>query len=172
MERPQLEAELERVHAKGFAWALTCCEGDRAEAEDVLHGSYLKVLEGRARFEGRSRFDTWLFGVIRVTARERRRGWWRQAARLGLWWRDRDRAAEPDPGGSEEQVAGLRRALAMLSTRQAEVLHLVFYQGLTIEGAAEVLGLRVGTARTHYERGKARLRVLLERQGGTHDGAG
>ena len=38
---------------------------------------------------------------------------------------------------------------------------LVFYQELTIQEAAEVLALPVGTARTHYERGKARLRQML-----------
>jgi len=38
----------------------------------------------------------------------------------------------------------------------------VFYQDLTIQEAAEVLAMPVGTARTHYERGKERLRLLLE----------
>jgi RNA polymerase sigma-70 factor (ECF subfamily) len=37
----------------------------------------------------------------------------------------------------------------------------VFYQEMSIAAAAEVLGVSLGTARTHYERGKARLRLLL-----------
>src|SRR5437016_2785519 len=70
MEPRDLENELARVHPEGFAWAVRCCFGDRNEAEDVLHLAYVKVLEGRARFEGRSSFKTWLFGVIRRTALE------------------------------------------------------------------------------------------------------
>jgi RNA polymerase sigma-70 factor (ECF subfamily) len=40
-------------------------------------------------------------------------------------------------------------------------MHLVFYQELSLQEAAEVLRIPLGTARTHYERGKARLRQLL-----------
>src|SRR5215471_13030965 len=66
-------AEIERLHAAGFAWAMACCERDRERAEDVLQTSYLKILDGKARFEGRSTFKTFLFGVIRRTASEERR---------------------------------------------------------------------------------------------------
>ena len=52
-------------------------------------------------------------------------------------------------------------ALETLSARQRDVLHLVFYQELTIAAAAEVLGISVGSARAHYERGKANLRRIL-----------
>ena len=38
---------------------------------------------------------------------------------------------------------------------------LVFYQELSVAEAASVLGISVGTARTHYQRGKQRLRELL-----------
>ena len=49
-----------------------------------------------------------------------------------------------------------------LSERQRSLLHLVFYHGLTVDDAADALGISVGSARTHYARGKARLAVLLD----------
>lgn len=143
---------------------MRCCRNDRAEAEDVLHESYAKVLDGRAWFEGRSTFKTWLFGVIQRTAREQARWGWLRLTRLERWWEQSIRHnSDGDGHGSEddERVGGLRVALSHLSPRQQQVLHLVFYQELTIQEAAEVLAMPVGTARTHYERGKARLRQLL-----------
>lgn len=152
-------------HRQAFAWAVRCCQGDRSDAEDVLHTAYCKVLDGKARFDGHSSFTTWLFGVVRRTAQEEARWRWLSVARLERWWQEAaaDGQAQDDAPGrdGDDRVACLQAALPQLSVRQQEVLHLVFYQGLTIQEAAKVLGLPVGTARTHYERGKARLRHLL-----------
>src|SRR5438445_358202 len=73
MSPADLTAKLEELHAAAFGWALSCCSWDRAAAEDVLQATYLKLLDGRARFDGRSTFRTFVFGVIARTAREARR---------------------------------------------------------------------------------------------------
>ncbi|MEW5917730.1 MAG: RNA polymerase sigma factor [Gemmatimonadota bacterium] len=158
-----LRAELARVHLESHAWAVRCCRRDASEAGDVLHRSYMKVLDGTARYEGRSTFKTWFFGVVRHTAREHARQGWLRLARLERWWQQREPNEEPT--SDDERVGRLRTVLTSLSRRQQEVLHLVFYQNLSINEAADVLDMPVGTARTHYERGKARLRALLEREG-------
>src|SRR6476659_6962031 len=66
--RADWEATLESLHPSSFAWALGCCGRNREDAEEVLQDVYLKILEGKARFEGRSTLKTWLFAVIRKTA--------------------------------------------------------------------------------------------------------
>jgi RNA polymerase sigma factor (sigma-70 family) len=169
----QLEAQLEENHQAAFGWALANCGWDREMAEDVLQTAYLKVVDGRARFDGRSSLRTWLFGVIRRTASEERR---RRAVRRVVTLevvRGRHEEAEGGTSPAEEvvrleQSRRLIQALGMLPSRQQQVLHLVFYQDMTIAEAAEVLGVSVGTARTHYERGKQRLRDLLGKE--TRDG--
>jgi RNA polymerase sigma factor (sigma-70 family) len=161
VDKPDIRCVLAQHHAASFGWALACCGRDREEAEDVLQASYLKILEGRARFDGRSSAKTWLFGVIRRTAVEERR-------RRIFRWRIHDSHAVQAPlTYSSDDALGdepLVPALAQLARRQREVLHLVFYQGLTIEDAAAVMRVSVGTARTHYERGKQRLRTYLRHE--------
>jgi RNA polymerase sigma-70 factor (ECF subfamily) len=170
MSEPSQEQRLEEIHPESFGWAVQCCGGDRQEADDVLQTTYLKVLDGRARFDGRSSLKTWLFGVIRRTAAERRRARWARDL-VALRWRNGHPApaAVPTPeaqSGDAETARELRGALASLPARQREVLHLVFYQDLTVEEAAEVLGISPGSARTHYHRGKAALRARLPQREG------
>jgi RNA polymerase sigma-70 factor (ECF subfamily) len=162
----ELEATLAGLHAESFGWALSCCGWDRADAEDVLQTTYLRVVSGRARFAGRSAFRTWLFGVIRHVAREHHRRARMQLAgaeRLALEAAGADEAgaASDDPVERDEVRRRLLEALAELPPRQREVLHLVFYHDLTIAEAAEVMEVSLGSARVHYERGKSRLRSLL-----------
>lgn len=166
MEEPNLWAQVEQLHPESYGWALSCCSHNPAEAEDVLQTAYLKILEGRARFEGRAALKTWLFSVIRLTAAdERRRHWLR---RLGLEKLGREPGRAPEPVGKGDaldearRLSLLRNAVSKLPRRQQEVLHLVFYQELTVEEAAAVMGVSLGSARTHYDRGKRRLGEHLE----------
>jgi RNA polymerase sigma-70 factor (ECF subfamily) len=174
MSPNELETRLERLHEESFGWALSCCRGERARAEDVLQSAYVRVLSGRAVYGGRSLFRTWLFGVIRRVALEEYRRARRERARTVVLEHPAARLAADEkarPDGFESSRA-LRGALAQLPTRQREVLHLVFYQDLSIAEAAEVMEVSLGSARTHYERGKARLRTLLRVGGDERPAAG
>jgi len=166
MTGQDIAQELERLHSASFSWALSCCRRDREEAGEVLQASYLKVLEGRARFAGQSSFKTFLFGVIRRTASEHRRRRVLQALWLERWGRGMQptSAAEENSG---DLLQGLDAALARLSRRQREVIELRLQHEMTIEEAASALSISIGSARVHYTRAKERLRRLLDEKGRT-----
>ncbi len=166
---PGMRAKLQEHHQAGFGWAMTCCRLDREEAMEVLQASYVKILDGKAQFDGRSEFRTWMFGVIRRTAAEMRRRRIVREMALTKWLQ---RTPAPPPASSPDSVhettqvhRRLRQLLQKLSQRQQDLMHLVFYQEMTIEQAAGVLDITLGTARTHYKRGKAQLKKLLEESG-------
>ena len=135
---------------------MAACDYRRDDALDVVQTTYLKVLDGRARFAGRSSFRTWLFAVVRQTALDQRRRRRTRAELIRRWFEGRDIAEAPTP---EDDRVGerVRRALAALPRRQREVAELVFYQDLTIEEAAQVMAVSLGSARTHYDRAKRAL---------------
>ena len=168
MDIADLTAKLERLHASSFGWALSCCRRDYAEAEEVLQTVYLKIIEGKALFRGEASFKTWLFAVIRKTAiSEHRKSLLRKMKTtinpraLG----ERISCVEKPDAAFERSETQLRfqRALETLPSRQREVLHLVFYEDLSLRDAADVMNVTIGSARQHYQRGKRRLRESLER---------
>jgi len=145
---------------------MSCCGRNRADAEDVLSLAYDKVLSEQARFLGESTFKTWLFGVIRRTAiDERRKRIWRNVLLLRFFEAPPPVIAPDKTSEISERALALTLALTELSERQREVLHLVFYEGLTVRESADAMGVSVGTASLHYERGKARLGALLRAKG-------
>src|SRR5436190_20033321 len=118
----QLREQLAALHDECWGWALACCRGVRDTAEEVLHMSYHKVLDQRARHDGRSSFKTWLLSVIRLTALDHQRWTLRRLARfLGL-----EAAAEstdprpsaPDAMARAERCDAVRTALHRLAARQ------------------------------------------------------
>ena len=158
-----IEQELASHHPSAFGWALACSGRRRADAEDLLQDVYAKVLAGRAVFRGQSTFKTWLFGVIRLTALEHRR--WRWLRRREILVDEPADVPASVPLVDRATAEALARAMTQLSDRQREVLHLVFYEGLSIEEASRVMGVALGTGRVHYERGKAGLLAILNREG-------
>lgn len=166
MEPAELDWRLETLHKESFSWALTCCAGNASDAEDVLQTVYLHILEEKARYGGQAEFKTWLFSVIRNQAAKEMR---RQMVRRIFLLRQQDeppsrpRGLPPDAAlARTEWESAFEQALNALPRRQREVLHLVFYEDLAIDAAARVMGVSLGSARRHYERGKAKLRQQFQ----------
>ena len=166
MDIAELRSELEKLHSASFGWALSCCRRDHAEAEEVLQTVYLKIFEGKAHFRGEASLKTWLFAVIRKTAiGEYRKKLLRNLVFTAGTEKRTDAISTADPAPmifeKSELQKQFRVLLGKLPPRQREALHLVFYEDLSLSEAADVMGISIGSARQHYERGKKRLREWL-----------
>src|SRR5215471_3856324 len=135
MDNAQLRSQLEKLHPESYGWALSCCRRDSGDAEAVLQDVYLKILDGRARYDAKSSLKTWLFSVIRRTAAEHRRANLLRRLRLSndppaIEPFAKIESADDSVYRSELQVL-FTRALGALPSRQREVMQLVFYHELT-----------------------------------------
>ena len=165
MTDAELRTALDAHHSESYGWALSCCARSSVEAEAVLQTVYLKVLMGKARYDGKASFKTWLFAVIRRTAADERR---RQLLRRLLL--DRSQASpslaaaeRPDEVVYRAELQRLvREALTQLPRRQREVLQLVFYHDLSLAEAAQIMNVSLGSTRSHYDHGKRQFRRQME----------
>ncbi len=157
---------LEAIHSQLYGWALSRCGFDRPAAEDLMQEAYVQLLSGAARFNNKSSLKTFLFGVIQNLARSRFR---RIAVRMRLVRTFAAEAADAGPGEIETgdvESDQVWKAVEALPARQRDITELVFCKDMTIEQAAAVMGVSVGTGRVHYDRAKkaltGRLNALRE----------
>ena len=154
--------QVQELHRESYMWSLCCCNYDRDTAKDVLQTVYLKIYEERARFSQKSELKTWLFSVIRFTSLDYFR---KHALHIEPLNEDHQEIPIPEASAEIESEELFMNLLQSLSSQQREVLTLAFYHDLTLEEIARLMELSIGTARTHYERGKANVkRLLLEKK--------
>jgi RNA polymerase sigma-70 factor, ECF subfamily len=151
-----------------------------AVAEEVVQDTWLAVLRGLARFEGRSSLRTWMFTILvnraRTTGvREQRTvpigdaGPVVDASRFGP---DGAWSAPPEHWieEAEERIeAGkltglLRTAIDGLPARQREVVLLRDVEGLSGAEVCSVLAISEANQRVLLHRGRGKLRQVLEAQ--------
>jgi len=154
MKKSLLQNILKEHHSSAYIWARQCCSFDEELAKDVLQLVYLKILEGKAVYGEKSSLKTWLFSVIKFTAAESKR---KEHQTTTL-----DEVADFTGAEEDEVHQDTHEELIMLlPRRQQEVLLLVFYHNLTLEKAAEIMDISLGSVRTHYDRGKKNLKEII-----------
>jgi len=164
--RPLYERYKDKVH--NTAYRIT---GDATLAADVVHDVFVRVYERLEQFSFRSRFSSWLYRVAVNLAtdavRRRSRERWLFAGRLG----SRESAggvfpaAEDGPADaaeSAETAEGVARAVAELSLKLREVVVLRYFEGLSYEEIAEVLGKSLGTVKSRLNRAHRKLGEKLQ----------
>jgi len=152
-----------RVRAQVTAWA-GAISGDRDDAEDIAQLVLLRLHERVAEFEGRSRFTSWLYRIVRNVsfarervARRRRALLERHAPELRA---DADAPARPDT----DIRALAERSLDSLPDAHRMVFEQVDLEGKRVVDVAAKLRLNPVTARGYLLRARraVRLRILAD----------
>jgi RNA polymerase sigma-70 factor (ECF subfamily) len=151
----------------------------RTVAEEVVQDTWLAVVRGVDRFEGRSSFKTWLFHILLNRARTTAGREYRSGVLVegdvddrfdgsGAWavppvpWSDR----VDDQMVAERLAQRVQEILPTLPEGQREVVVLRDIEGLGATEVAELLGLTDGNQRVLLHRGRARIRERLDAEMG------
>lgn len=157
--------ELYRDHARAlFGLLLKLTSGDRTRAEDVVQETLLRAWRHREVLDaGRDFIRPWLYTVARrIIIDQQRAQRVRPAEVSGEFLENRPELEDyVDRLLTAHQV---REALAELQPRHRAVLLEVYFHGLSVNEAAQVLGIPPGTvkSRTYYALRALRL-ALAER---------
>lgn len=151
---------LEAIHGQLYGWALSRCDFNNAAAEDLMQQAYVELLSGSARFDNKSSLKTFVFSVVQNLSRSRYR---RAVSRLRLVRQYELQAPTETAYSDEPEIdSSIWQTVQELPARQRDIIELVFCRELTIEQAAQVMGVSTGTGRVHYDRAKKALRSKLK----------
>jgi len=139
---------------KRLAYLLT---GDLDTAEDLLQSAYAKALPRWSRIRAYDQPDAYM---RRVLVNGRTSIWRRSRGREVLTDHLPERAA-PDAMARSDEAEALRSALLALPAKQRAAVVLRFYCDLSEAETAALMGVSVGTVKSHTSRGLAHLRELV-----------
>jgi RNA polymerase sigma-70 factor (ECF subfamily) len=147
--------------------------GRRDEVDDLIQETWLRVLERGGSYNGRSRFEPWLFTIARnltIDHMRKRRG-------LSLDDDTKQGNADLSPASNapspfalaarSEDSQRLAQSLQTLDFVYREALLLRFQEDLSLQEIATVVGAPVSTVASRIYRGLATLRAQLD--GGKHE---
>ncbi len=173
---PELLDQLIETYQHRLLRYLLFLTGKREVAEDLFQETWMRVLLRGAQYNGKARFDTWLFTIARNLVIDLSRK--RQMASLDEMSEagEDERPFEVAIGGpspfeqfaSREDRAEVAEVLLKLEPNYREVLTLRFHEEMSLEEIAGVTRAPLSTVKSRLYRGLAALKPEVEQLRQSH----
>ena len=162
MTREQFIGQVKQEQEPLRRFLLGLCSGNEAEADDIAQEALVRAYLAMDRFEGRSRFSTWLFRIAYNCFYDRlKTASCNTAESLSP-------AAERVSGGEmpDEQFRyqALYRAIDALSPDEKAVILLFYMEDRPILEIAKITSLSVSAIKSRLHRGRLHLKHYLENE--------
>jgi RNA polymerase sigma-70 factor, ECF subfamily len=135
------------------------------EADAVVVETMYEVWKVAGKFQGASRVETWLLGIAKYKSLDKLRARDTDSDDID----DHADSLADDAPGVEQLVYAKERAHTLsdcideLPKDQSEALHLVYFEGASVEEVAEVQAIPGGTVKTRLFHARKKLKDCLER---------
>jgi RNA polymerase sigma-70 factor (ECF subfamily) len=131
-------------------------------AEDLAQETLVEAWGSLARFDGRCRFSTWLYGILRhrFLKGRRRQNAVRPFASDALGQEPCTARSPEESAEVSEDAQRVRQAVASLPEEHRLVVELRYFAGATLEEIAAALGCPLGTVKSRLHHALDKLRQM------------
>jgi RNA polymerase sigma factor (sigma-70 family) len=153
-------AELVRRHQSQLRASLRKMTGGNVElSDDIAQETFILAWKNIKSFRYEAKFSTWLYRIAF-------NAWQSEVRKKHELPMDDENAPEPEPVAPESDRTGVRRDLARamsgLTDGERNAILQCYYNDLSHEEAAMVLGMPLGTVKTNILKAKEKMRAALE----------
>jgi RNA polymerase sigma-70 factor, ECF subfamily len=148
-----------RGHGAAVAHYAASLTGNHDSGLDVLQEVRIKVIRGIGKLKDPGALRSWLYSITHGVAVDRIR---RNASRERAEAVDLEDFQEADePSFAAEDAAAIHQALGEIGLKHREMLVLHFFEDLSIEEIAKVVGSSEGTVKSRMHYAKRAMKEIL-----------
>jgi RNA polymerase sigma-70 factor (ECF subfamily) len=157
-DREALRVVFEAYRDKVYSLALCYLNGDAAAAKDLTQEVFVKLMTRLEQFRGDAEFTTWLYRVVANACwmNAQRRRWFSLEDSVEVGHMVVRRSLETMQF-EREMADGVNSAVAQLKPKLRIAILLKYFDDLSYQEIASVLGCSVGTVASRLNRGHALL---------------
>jgi RNA polymerase sigma-70 factor, ECF subfamily len=152
------------VSRRVYAFALNHLR-DEARAEDAVIEAMYEVWNHPERFDGSSKFSTWVLGIARYKIlnvfRQDRHKYDELTEEMGESIANDDIPAL-DVIAAREREAGVRNCMEKLNDQQRECMHLVFFESMSLNEVAGLQQCPENTVKTRLFHARQKIKSCLQ----------
>ena len=154
--RQSLEELIEAYQKSLYAAAFNICR-NTDDANDVVQDTFIQYYTTKKQFQDEEHLKAWLLRVAINRAKDISRSFWKKN-RLSI-----EDYADAVPFESREET-GLFEAVMRLPEKYREVIHLNYYEDLSIKETARILRITEGSVKMRLSRGRSFLRDVFKEE--------
>ena len=127
---------------------------NKADTEDLVQSTFIKMIENREKFEDLNRLKAWLIITASNLCRNSLKSWWRRNV-------DIDTIPETEDINYCRTDETLNQILA-LPDKYKTVVYLYYYEGYSCREISEMMKINDSTLRSQLRTGRKLLKLILE----------
>ena len=156
--RQSLEELIEAYQKSLYAAAFNICR-NTDDANDVVQDTFIQYYTTKKQFQDEEHLKAWLLRVAVNRAKDITRSFWRRN-KISI-----EEYAEEIPFENQEDRE-LFEAVMKLPEKYRDVIHLYYYEELSVKEIAGILGASQGSVKMRLSRGRSFLRDVFKEEEG------